>query len=139
MSVPVTGYKKSRKRNLALEQRQPERDGQHRIARPKKEKGAEAIREKCRSSVGLETWNRIHGCHSRRGNVLVSISHFHLAIEYLGVRRPLDLPDADQAPFGARERVIHQDVVPWHMQLEFHDGGPARGNGYGLHAPRRRT
>ena len=49
-----------------------------------------------------------------------------LAVEYLRIRLALHLQDADQPAFGARERMIDEDVIAGHIELELDDGGAAR-------------
>src|SRR5262245_59519915 len=69
----------------------------------------------------------------------MAASWLHLSFINLGPWLALHLENANQAPLHARKGMIHQDVVPGHIQLEIHDGCAARRDGDGLHTPSGRA
>ena len=97
----------------------------------------EGTKGRTREAQGLQkAYGEEPGSESK---ILVSAPWLYLAFKNLKVRLALYLQDSDQPPLEARQRMIHQDVIAWHIELEFDDGCAAGRHGDGLHAARRRA
>src|SRR5262245_49724089 len=82
--------------------------------------------------MGFMTWRP-------RGDDLMAAPRLHLALETRRLWVALHLQNSNQPTLGAREGVVHQDVIARHIEFEFDDGCATGGYGHRLHPAGRRA
>jgi hypothetical protein len=110
-------------------------DAQRRPDRPTEKKWPKAEGNNRRPDI-VETTRK--GGGRSHGSILVARPRHHLAVKDVGIRRTFHAQDAEQAAFGAGERVVDQDVVTRHPGLELSNHRTARRDAGCLDAFERR-